>query len=162
MISLFSLFSFDCYYPISRVGLVVVVATITSNCSILLARLFWPFSLYVFYRSFAEHPHENIHWACLWKPACLHIQQPAAVVFTLYLGRLASGCYVLPKGNLSFYPALLIRYIFRKPPYFKPIPLSATWEHDGWMVSFIIGMKINIFWTKISNFAGTKPQILKL
>ena len=92
--------------------LVLVVATTTSNRSILLIQIFWSFTLPVFYRSSAEYFHENIQWICWSKPACFHNQQPEVVVFSFYPARFGSGCYVLPKGNPRFCLALRIQYIF--------------------------------------------------
>ena len=45
---------------------VLVVATTTSNRSILLTQIFWSFPLPVFYRSSAEHPHKtSSEYVCL-------------------------------------------------------------------------------------------------
>ena len=80
-----------------------MIATTTSNCSILLTRICRSFPLSVFYRSSAEYLYKNTQWICLSKPACLHIQQPGGFVSTYYAGRVAYGCYALPKGNPWFF-----------------------------------------------------------
>ena len=87
---------------------VLVVSITTSNGSILLNQIFLSFPLSVFYRPSAEHPHGKIHQfniklICLSRPACphIHIQQPAAIVFTFHPGRLACGSSVLQPVILS-------------------------------------------------------------
>lgn len=82
---------------------VLVVSITTSNGSILLNQIFLSFPLSVFNRPSAEHPHGKIKLICLSRPACphIHIQQPAAIVFTFHPGRLACGSSVLQPVILS-------------------------------------------------------------
>ena len=107
-----------------------MVATTTSNRSILLTQICWSFPLPVFYRSSAEHPHKTSNeYVCLNLYAFVskNLQQFSS---SFTLAGWIPGALPCQRANCDS-----VRHCLFSIFAAKPIPLSATWGPNGWVLS---------------------------